>query len=409
MPAALEAARLNLRNPPRIYTEIALQQLPGIAGFFEKDVPAAFAEVKDRGLLAGFREANGRVLRALADYRTFLEKDLLPRSSGEFRIGPDLYRRKLLYDEMVDTPLDRLLSAGYEDLRRNQEAFRRTAAQIDPKRTAREMLEEMERDHPAPGTLLESFRATLGGLREFIARRKIVDIPSPVPPILQETPPFLRALTFASMDIPGPYETVAKEAFFNVTLPEAGWTPQQVAGHMAAFNRGTIMATAIHEAYPGHYVQFLWVQRAPSKVRKLLGASSNAEGWAHYCEQMMLDQGYGNGDPRLRLGQLQDALLRNARYVAGIAMHTGKMTFDEAVEFFVKEGYQTRDNAVREAKRGTSDPTYLVYTLGKLEILALREEYRTKRGAAFRLEEFHNRFLAQGYPPIKLVREAMLK
>ena len=219
----------------------------------------------------------------------------------------------------------------------------------------------------------------------------------------------MRALTFASMDIPGPYETVAKEAFFNVTLPEAGWPPQQVAGHMAAFNRGTIISTAIHEAYPGHYVQFLWVQRAPSKVRKLLGASSNAEGWAHYAEQMMLDEGYGSGDGRLRLGQLQDALLRNARYIAGIAMHTGRMTFGEAVEFFVKEGYQTRDNAIREVKRGTSDPTYLVYTLGKLEILALREEYRKKRGAAFRLEEFHDRFLAQGYPPIKLVREAMLK
>src|SRR5262249_9058616 len=148
----------------------------------------------------------------------------------------------------------------------------------------------------------------------FIVEHKIVTIPSPVPPILEETPPFMRALTFASMDTPGPYETVAKEAFFNVTLPEKDWSPDKVEDFMGMFNRGTIISTAIHEAYPGHYVQFLWMQNVQSKVRKLLGANSNAEGWAHYCEQMMLDEGYLNNDPKMRLGQLKDALLRDARY-----------------------------------------------------------------------------------------------
>ena len=232
-------------------------------------------------------------------------------------------------------------------------------------------------------------------------------IPSPVLPILEETPPFMRATTFASMDTPGPYETVAKEAFFNVTIPEKSWTPEHTESFMGQFNCGTILSTAIHEAYPGHYVQFLWMPRIQSRVRKLLGASSNAEGWAHYCEQMMLDEGYSK-DPKMRLGQLQDALLRDARYIVGIEMHTGKRTFDQAIEFFVQEGYQPHERGVVETKRGTADATYLYYTLGKLQILKLREDYKKMRGSQFSLEEFHNRFLQQGFPPIKIVRKAML-
>lgn len=218
----------------------------------------------------------------------------------------------------------------------------------------------------------------------------------------------MRALTSASMDTPGPFEKVATEAFFNVTLPEANWPKQKIEEHLESFNRGTIISTAIHEAYPGHYVQFQWIKQAPSKARKLLGAGSNAEGWAHYCEQMMLDEGYGAGDPKLRLGQLQDALLRNARYIVGVEMHTGKMTFDQGIDFFVKEGYQTRANAERETKRGTSDPTYVVYTLGKLEILKLREDYKKMQGAKFTLREFHDNFMKQGFPPVKIVRRTLL-
>jgi uncharacterized protein (DUF885 family) len=255
-------------------------------------------------------------------------------------------------------------------------------------------------------------------LKDYIAANRIITIPSPVLPILEETPPFMRALTTASMDTPGPYEKVAKEAFFNVTLPESSWTPKQVEEHMEGFNRGTIISTAIHEAYPGHYVQFLWVQTIPSKVRKLLGAASNSEGWAHYCEQMMLDEGYGQpgvgaADEResklLRLGQLQDALLRNARFIVGIRLHTGQMTMEQAIDFFVKEGYQSREVGEIETKRGTSDPTYLYYTLGKLQILKLRSDLQARQGAAFRLKDFHDAFMQQGFPPIKLVRRALLQ
>ena len=244
-------------------------------------------------------------------------------------------------------------------------------------------------------------------------------IPSDVRPIVEETPPFMRATTFASMDTPGPFEKHATEAYFNVTLPDPSMTPDAGRGlHARVQSSAPSSRTAVHEAYPGHYVQFLWVPQAPSRVRKLLGARRNAEGWAHYCEQMMLDEGYGQPgvgakDEReskfLRLGQLQDALLRNARFIVGIEMHTGKMTFDEAVDFFQKEGYQSQgDRRWSKPSAAPRDPTYLYYTLGKLEILKLREDLKKKQGAAFHLEEFHNNFLRQGFPPIKIVREALL-
>ncbi len=407
-PRLLQSARENLKNPPRIYTEIALEQMPGIVNFFQNDVPAAFKDVSDVALLAEFKKANQGVIDALNGYEAFLKTDLLPRSQGDFRIGAETYRKKLLYDEMVDIPLDRLLEIGKENLRLNQEEFKRVAAEIDKTRSAEQILDQAMLDHPAAGKLMQSFRDVLSSLREFIEKNRIVTIPSKVPPIVEETPPFMRALTTASMDTPGPFEKVAKEAFFNVTLPEKTWDAKQTEEYLQGFNRGTIISTAVHEVYPGHYTQFLWIARAPTKVRKLLGCSSNAEGWAHYSEQMMLDEGYGKGDLKLRLGQLQDALLRNARFIAGIQMHTGKMTVDEAVEFFVKEGYQVRPVAEKEAKRGTSDPTYLVYTLGKLEISKLRDDYRKMKGGQYTLHGFHDAFLQQGYPPIKIVRRALL-
>jgi uncharacterized protein (DUF885 family) len=408
MPRLFQSARENLKNPPRIYTEIALEQMPGIVSFFQNDVPAAFKDVSDGALMAEFQKTNQGVVDALNSYAAFLKTDLLPRSQGEFRIGAETYRKKLLYDEMVDIPLDRLLEIGRENLRRNQEEFTRVAAQVDKSRTAEQILNEAMLDHPAAAKLMQSFRDVLSGLREFIEKNRIVTIPSKVPPIVEETPPFERALTTASMDTPGPFEKVAKEAFFNVTLPEKTWDARQTEEYLQGFNRGTIISTAVHEVYPGHYTQFVWIKRAPTKVRKLMGCGSNAEGWAHYTEQMMLDEGYGKGDLKLRLGQLQDALLRNARFIVGIQMHTGKMTMDEAVEYFVKEGYQVRPVAEKEAKRGTSDPTYLVYTLGKLEILKLREDYKKMKGDKYTLQGFHDAFLGQGYPPVKMVRRALL-
>jgi len=313
-----------------------------------------------------------------------------------------------LYDQMVDIPLDRLLQIGYDDLHKHQAELKRVAAQIDPNKTPEQVLDDLQKDHPKPEELLQSFRDSFNSLVQFIQQKHIVTLPSEVKPIVEETPPFGRALTTASMDTPGPYEDKATEAYFNVTLPDSSWTPEKTEQWMQFFDRANISDVSAHEAYPGHYTQFLWVKQAPSKVRKLIGCSSNAEGWAHYAEQMMLDEGYGNGDLKLRVGQIQQALLRDARYIVGIQMHTGKMTMEEGTQFFVKEAHQPLTVAEREAKRGTSDPTYLVYTLGKLEIMKLRADYKQKMGDKFSLEQFQNEFLQQGFPPIRIIREKML-
>jgi len=417
MPALLNAARANLKNPPHIFTEIAIEQLPGIVGFFEHDVPQAFADAKDPALKAEFSKTNASVISSLNSYLEWLKTDLLARSNGDFRIGAATFSQKLKYDEMVDIPLDKLLEIAWADMRKNQEHFRQVAHELNPNKGPSAMLEELGKQHPAPDQLLDAFRATFDGLSGFIRSHHIVTIPSDVRPIVEETPPFMRATTFASMDTPGPFETHATEAYFNVTLPDKSMTPAQVEGYMHSFNIGTVVSTAVHEAYPGHYIQFLWVPQAPSKVRKLLGASTNAEGWAHYTEQMMLDNGYGQPgagakDEReakfLRLGQLQDALLRDARFIVGIQMHTGNMTIEQAEEFFLKEGYQSKETGVVETKRGAGDPTYLYYTLGKLEILKLRDDLMKKEGASFSLQKFHDDFLKQGFPPVKIVREALL-
>jgi uncharacterized protein (DUF885 family) len=408
IPKVFDAARHNLQNPPKIYTEIALQQLPDVVDFFKTDVPEAFSKVTDAKLLVQFKVSNQAVIEALRGYENFLQKDVLPVANGDFRIGAESYRKKLLYQDMVDIPLDHLLEIGYADLRKNQQSMKAVAAQIDSRRDARAVLSDLQNDHTAPDQLLQGFRDMLGGIRQFIEQQKIITIPSQVPPIVEETPPFERALTTASMDTPGAYENKATEAMFNVTLPDHRWAPKKIEEWMQGFNRVMMSSTAIHEVYPGHYEQFLWAKQVPSKTRKLLYCSSNAEGWAHYTEQMMLDEGYGNGDLKLRMGQLSDALLRDARFVVGIEMHTGKMTLQQGIDFFIHEGYQTLPMAEAEAKRGTSDPTYLVYTLGKLQILKLREDYKKQKGDAFNLQEFHDRFMLQGGVPLKIIRKAML-
>jgi uncharacterized protein (DUF885 family) len=417
MPGLIAEAHGNLQNPPRIFTEIAIEQLPGIVSFFEHDVPDAFADAHDPALKAEFAQTNAAVIAALNDYLQWLKTDLLPRSNGDYRIGADAFSKKLLYDEMVDVPLPKLLEIGYADMRRNQQHFAEVAKELEPNKTPREVLEELGSQHPAPDQLIPAFTATFTSLLDFIRSHHIVTIPSDVRPVVEETPPFMRATTQASMDSPGPYETHATTSYFNVTLPDPSMTPAEVEGYMHSFNIGTVISTAVHEAYPGHYVQYLYSLKAPSRVRKILTANTNIEGWAHYTEQMMLDNGYGQPgtgakDERkakfLRLGQLQDALLRNARFIVGIQMHTGNMTYDQAVEFFQKEGYQPRETAAVEARRGAGDPTYLYYTLGKLEIMKLRADLEKKQGAAFSLEKFHDEFLSQGFPPIKIIREALL-
>jgi uncharacterized protein (DUF885 family) len=410
-------ARANLQDVPRIYTEIALEQLPGTIGFFEKDVPSSFSDASDPAVKSAFAESNAAAIKILREYQGWLKSDLLPRSKGDFRIGADAFSKKLAYEEMVTTPLDRLLEIGVADLHKNQSEFARVAKQIDSSHTPTEVLAELQSLHPAPGELLQRFRDTFDGLISFIKQQYIVTLPNDRRPTLQKTPPFQRATSTASMDTPGPFEKVATESYFNVTLPEPGDSPAEVAGLMAGFNIGTIVSTSVHEAFPGHFTQYLWEKRAPTRLRLVLSANTNVEGWAHYTEQMLLDEGYaqpgvGAKDLResrlIRLGQLQDALLRDARFVVGIQMHRGKFSLEQAREFFVQEGYQSPKIADIETKRGTADATYLYYTLGKLQIMKLREDLSKKQGAAFSLGQFHDDFLSQGYPPIAVVRQALL-
>ncbi len=414
MPQVFAEARKNLQNPPKIYTEIALEQVDGNISFFEHDVPLAFADATDAAAKAEFAKTNAAVVDALKSYAAWMKTDLLPRSNGDFRFGADTYRKKLLYDEMVDTPLDKLLAVNDVNMKANQAEFARIAKELDPTKTPTEVLAQLATIHPAPDKLLDAFRDSFTAEIAFIQSHHIITLPSDVRPVLEETPPFERATTSASMDPPGPFEKNSTKALFNVTLPEKGWTPEHIAEHMAEFNVGTVVSTSIHEAYPGHYVQFLWQDQFPSKIRKLLGASTNIEGWAHYCEQMMLDEGYQTpgADERtrklIRLGQLQDALLRNARFAVGIKMHTEGWTTEQAEKYFVTEGYQSPSVGKMETKRGTADATYLYYTLGKLEILKLRADVKKKQGAAFTLQGFHDALMKQGFVPIKIVRQAML-
>jgi uncharacterized protein (DUF885 family) len=421
IPQVFVEARKNLKDPPRIFTEIALEQVDGLIDFFQNDVPTAFATATDAETKADFAKSNAAVIDALKSYEAWMKTDLLPRSNGDYKLGADTFKKKLLYDEMVDIPLDHLLQIAYADLHKNQAEFARVAKEIDPTKTPQQELAELATIHPDPDKLLQAFQASFDGEIAFIRANKIITIPSDVKPTLEETPPFMRATTQASMDPPGPFETHSKTAYFNVTLPEKDWTPEHIAEHMAAFNVGTIVSTSVHEAYPGHYIQFLWMPQFSSNIRKLLGSNTNIEGWAHYCEEMMLDEGYAapgtsagghvidaHESNLIRLGQLQDALLRDARFIVSIQMHTGDMTFDQAVDTFVKEGYQSRSVGVMESKRGTSDATYLYYTLGKLEIMKLRADMQKKQGAAFTIGKFHDSFMHQGFAPIKVVRKAML-
>jgi len=418
IPQVFVEARKNLKNPPHIYTEIALEQIDGDVSFFQNDVPSAFADATDAETKAEFAKTNAAVIEALKSYGAWMKSDLLSRSNGDFRYGADTYSKDLAYSEMVDIPLDHLLQIGLNDLHKNQAEFARVAKEIDPTKTPQQELAELAGMHPAPDKLLQAFHDRFNSEIGFIREHHIITIPSDVQPTLEETPPFERATTQASMDPPGPFEKNSTKAYFNVTLPDPKWDAARTNEYMAAFNVGTIVSTSVHEAYPGHYIQFLWQNRFPSDIRKLIGANTNIEGWAHYCEQMMLDEGYGKvaaKDEReeklIRLGQLQDALLRDARFVVAIRLHTGvggAMSIPEAEDFFVKEGYQARPIAEVETKRGTSDALYLYYTLGKLEIMKLREDVKKKEGAAFNLQQFHDAFMQQGFAPIKVIRKTML-
>jgi len=410
VPKVMEDLRANMTIPPKEFTQIAIEEGSGSVGFF-RDTLAAWAKDAasgDTALLKEFETANQGAVKAYEDAVKYLKTDLLPQSKGIYAIGAKNFSAKLLWEEMVDLPIDKVLEIGEANLEKDYNDFVDTARKIAPGKTPAQVMKLISNDHPTAATLISSAKNTIENIRQFIVDKKIITIPSDVRPTIMETPPYARSGSFASMDTPGAYEKKAKEAFYYITPPEKNWSAKETEEHLRLYNKPVMDIITIHEAYPGHFVQFLYAPKFPTKTRKLLFCSSNAEGWAHYSEQMMLEEGFGGGDPKIRLAQLSEALLRDVRYVVGIKLHTQGMTVEQGQEMFVKKGFQEPKVAYGEARRGAFNPTYLYYTLGKLEILKLREDYKKAKGSAFSLEEFHNNFVKQGGAPIKLIRQILL-
>ncbi len=409
IPAMLAASKSLLTEPARVYVEIAQDQIDGNIAFFQTDLPSAFAAVTDPALKAAFAESNGAVLAALADYKAFLAR-LLPRATFPFALGRATFQEKLLDEDMVDLPVDKILEIGMADLRRNQATLAEAAHRIDPAKSLDQVMAEVTKDHVAADRLLPTAKDQLAMLRRFVIDHDIVSVAGDDQPIVAETPPFMRATTFASMDAPATLEQHAKESYYFITLPDPRWPAAKQEEYLEGYNTPLLQNVSVHEVWPGHFVQHLYDLAEPGRslVRKVLGANTTVEGWAHYSEQMMLDEGLGGGDPKLRLMQVVDALLRDCRLVVGIRMHTMGMSIEDAEAFMVKEGHQQPVGAEMEVHRGTEDPTYLYYTLGKLGILKLRADYKAAHGDKFSLKDFHDRFNRAGLIPLKEIRREIL-
>ena len=409
VPSVYAAARANVKNPPKEFTDLAIRMCKGSVGYFERTVPqwAKAAAGGDAALFTEFEKANAEVVKATRELLAWLETDLLPRSKGSYAIGEANFLAKLKYDDMVELPLEALLARGQAQLDKDHAAFIETARRIDPAKTPAEVMKSLSDEHPTAEDLIPSIERSVEDARRFLVEKDIVTIPSEVRPLIAETPPFARGGSFASMDTPGPFEAKAKEAFYYVTPVEKDWDAKHQEEHLRLYNPSVVQMINVHEVWPGHYLQFLYAPRFPTKTRKLTFSGTNAEGWAHYTEQMMVDQGFGGGSPKIRLAQLQEALLRDCRYVVGVKLHTKGMTVEEGAKLFVEMGFQEPANAFEEARRGAYNPTYLYYTLGKLEIQDLAREYMQAKKAS--LKQFHDAFVAEGGLPIPLVRKILLR
>jgi uncharacterized protein (DUF885 family) len=409
VPSVYAAARANVKNPPKEFTDLAIRMCRGSVGYFERTVPqwAKAAAGADAALFAEFEKANAEAIKATRELVAWLETDLLPRSKGSYAIGEANFLAKLKYDDMVELPLEALLARGQAQLDKDHAAFIETARRIDPAKTPAEVMKSLSDEHPTAEDLIPSIERSVEDARRFLVEKDIVTIPSEVRPLIAETPPFARGGSFASMDTPGPFEAKAKEAFYYVTPVEKDWDAKHQEEHLRLYNPSVVQMINVHEVWPGHYLQFLYAPRFPTKTRKLTFSGTNAEGWAHYTEQMMMDQGFGGGSPKIRLAQLQEALLRDCRYVVGVKLHTKGMTVEEGAKLFVEMGFQEPANGFEESRRGAYNPTYLYYTLGKLEIQDLAREYMQAKKAS--LKQFHDAFVAEGGLPIPLVRKILLR
>lgn len=407
-PRLFEAARANVIDPPGIFVKAGLETLRGVQQLIDRDLPRAFAEIDDLHLLGDLADASTLASDALGGYIDYLERDLGPRSKASFRLGRSVLEDRLRLEESIPTSSETLLAIAMRELQSTQEAFRRVARAVgdgDPL----EVWRAAKSQHPAPGALVGAAQRQLEELETFIRRQAIVSLPDAEPVVVAPTPSFFR-WTFASMWTPGPFETKATQAYYYITDVERSWSDERKEEHLRDFCDPVLWAISIHEVFPGHFLHFQHLRRVSARLRKslLFAPVSFVEGWAHYSEQMMVEAGFGKGNELIQLGQLAEALIRLARTVVGIRLHADDMSVEQGVRFFRDEAFLEEGSARREAERGTFDPSYILYAIGKLMLLKLRADCRAEEGKKFTLRSFHDRLLGHGLAPIAAHRRMLL-
>jgi uncharacterized protein (DUF885 family) len=408
VPRFIQAARDNVKDPPGIFVKVGLESIRGTLRFIHDDLPRAFGDLGDLHLLGDLADASVEASSALGQYIEYLEKDLAPRSKGSFRLGREKFEQKFRFDEGLSLGPDRLLSIAMRELHTTQEEFRRVASRLnggDPIAA----WQKAKQNHPPAGQLVPVAQQQLEELATFIERERIITIPPGAPVAVAPTPRFYR-WTSASMWTPGPFEARALRAFYYITDVDPTWSPERQDEHLRDFNYGALWAISIHEVFPGHFLHYQHLRLLDAKLRKSILFSSTAfvEGWAHYCEQMMVEEGFRRNDPVVRLGQLAEALIRLCRFIVGIRLHCEDMSVEQGVRFFRDEAFLEEVSARREAERGTFDPAYILYSLGKLMLLKLREDYKAHAGAKYSLRAFHDMLLANGTVPFWVHRALLL-
>ena len=404
----VEAARENIKDPPGIFVKVGLETFRGALAFIEKDLPRAFSALDDLHLLGDLADASTEAALAISNYIQYLDDEVAPKARASFRLGRELFERKLSLEEGIAIDADRLLAIAMREFESTQEAFRSLAGRLDgPDPIA--AWKKAKEAHPSPGGLSAAAQAQLDELSTFIDRNGIVTRPEAEPVIVAPTPEFYR-WSFASMWVPGPFEQKATRAFYYLTDADPSWPADRQEEHLRDFNYPTLWSISIHEVYPGHFLHYQFLRRVESKVRKsiMFAPASFVEGWAHYTEQMMVESGFRRTDQAFKLGQLAEALIRLGRFIVGIRLHVQDWSVEQGVRFFRDECFMEEGGARREAERGTFDPTYLVYSLGKLMLLKLRHDYQEQQGAKYSLRAFHDQLLGNGTATFGVHRQLML-
>lgn len=403
IPKLLQTMRENLQPPlPAPYLEIGHGIFAGFATYLETTVPELFAAVDDEQLQRQFSEANSAAAAAVQQGADWLE-GLKATATNTYALGEERFLKMLKATEGIEITLAELKAAGQLDLQSNLEALHAACAEFAPGASTRDCVLNVQNRKPPEGAV-DGARRQLPGLRKFLEDNKLVTIPGIEDALVDEAPPH-RRFNFAYINIPGPFETGLPSVYY-IAPPDPNWSEEDQRAYIPG--ETALLATSVHEVWPGHFLQYLHSNRVENKIGRHFGTYTFGEGWAHYAEQMMVDAGLGEGDPEVRIGQLLKALLRNVRYLSAIGLHAEGMTVEESQAMFEEKGFQDYGNAVQQALRGTYDPGYLNYTLGKLMINKLREDWTSGRGGREAWGRFHDQFLSYGSPPIPLVRAQML-